>query len=385
MKLKMNKIAVAVSAAMGASMVAGVANADSIFFPYVVKSPSVATILSVVNTSDNMGTDIWQNDPATHTHVRLVYKEAANATVNTAQCQSIDRTYPSSRNDLVTFDVGGVFGDDSSVLFGDPTDYSGMDFGLATPASLMRGFVLVDNDPVLAGVGATNYGAEATMFGEALVLEYSNGAAWGYRALNADQDSTSLNFRPEVFGAGVDGLRVPVLGYNDNLTVTQNANGGGMARATILPWGTADQFMTTFFVTPTHTNQYSAYQFSLNALVGPNLVGFGEDASAMMFDRNENPVSGREFNNVACVGAVDVTSMMSGFIVNGPERLTGGWTNIQVATGTLSTASYTRVSHAAVIKLEYNLTETFDGMETGGVFNNAFLMSVDHVTPITTP
>jgi hypothetical protein len=374
----MNKIAVAVSAAMGASMAAGVANADSIFFPYVVKSPTVATILSVINTAEDI--NLEANDASTHTHVRYVYKLEANATVNTASCQNVDFTFSSSQNDIVSFDVGGHFGNSQGVLFNDETTYN-LDFARLRTATYARAFVLVDNNNFGTGTDVGN--DEGTMFGEALVMEYVGGAAWGYRALNADQATTEtngsqgLNFRPANFGS-TGGLRVPVLGYNEDADVN------GMARATLLPWS---EFDTVFFVTPTSAQAAATnpgftpngqYTPNLNARIRPNLEAFVPyDAEAAIVDRNENPISGRVPQNVVCVGAVNLKSMLSDLVVAAPEwSAQGGWTNVEVYTGSIN-AGVVNVSHAAVIKLEYNEGETFDGTSTGGIFNNGFLMNVD--------
>ncbi|MDD3519413.1 MAG: hypothetical protein PHQ14_13780 [Chromatiales bacterium] len=361
----------------------GQTRADAILFPYVVKSASVTTILSVINTADSQSVpsgELYRAD--NHIHIRFIGKAGASATDPEAMCEGYNFTVPSSRHDIVSFDVSGRFGDPHGVLFGDVTDY-GRDLAGLRGDAPARAFVLVDNNNAVnppAGVGP---GYESTLFGEALVLEFVNGAAWGYRALNKPSvgheplaGGTLLDFRPddwfmdEAAATPVSGVAagIPVLGFN------AAANRRGLARATVLPWA---EFETVFFVTPTAANQY---QGGLNVRVRPNLSGYANDGGAALIDRDESPISGASSVDVVCVGAVGLTELFSGFVVNTPSLAgQGGWTNIEVRTGGLSGSGIVATPHAAVIKLEYGLEALFAGEFVGGVVNNGFLMTVDQI------
>ena len=98
MKFKLNKIAAAMAVGLGTSVVGmNVAQADEILFPYVVASDTVTTILSVINDDDFTVPSL---------HYRYYYQ-----TNNGAPCAEANYKQPTSKNDVVTFDIGGVFGD----------------------------------------------------------------------------------------------------------------------------------------------------------------------------------------------------------------------------------------------------------------------------------
>jgi len=83
------------------------------------------------------------------------------------------------------------------------------------------------------------------------------------------------------------------------------------------------------------------------------------------FDRDENPFSITRRASVVCVGRVDVQDLLFG--PNGPtgQFLDGGWTTVEInSTGIID-------SNAVVFKLEYNMSDVFNGESVTGVFNNA--------------
>jgi hypothetical protein len=166
MKFKVNKIAAAVAVSLGTSVVGmSAAQADEILFPYLVRSDTVTTILSVVNDDDFLGSD--------QLHYRYYYKSGASATNPSATCQEANYRENSSANDIVTFDVSGTFGDAQGVLF-EPAAAQinvGYDksFALFRTLSPVRAYAIVDNNDV--------FNVNQDVHGEALILEFANGAS----------------------------------------------------------------------------------------------------------------------------------------------------------------------------------------------------------------
>lgn len=202
MKLRMTKIATAVATGLGVSVVGmNVAQADAIMFPYFVVSPSVTTIFSVINT-----TQPARQGQEQLLHYRFYYKSGANAGVDTAACEEFDVRRVTSPNDIVTFDVGGQFGngnannnDDSTVggargiLYEPPARQSRAPYRDTERFSLMEelaadqggliGVMLVSNESIPKDLNQPI--SEGTLFGEAMVFNFETGAAWGYSAYNA--------------------------------------------------------------------------------------------------------------------------------------------------------------------------------------------------------
>lgn len=362
-----NTLASAVAAAIGVSAV-GVAQADTVFFPYTAISPTVTTVVSVINTSD----ELWNNDTL---HYRYYHKNAAN---NADPCGEVNVYLPSSVNDIQTIDLGGTFGGDTlGVLFNDPSNknnwqdspyaYSLGGYG-PTPA---RGYLTIDN--------ADGNDGETSLAGEAFVFEFGSGAVWGYQAYESDAFP------------GADGV-------NADFRHVASKSPSNMA---IMPF---DEVTTALFVTPVDFNQHPNSGNSYRAIVG---------FQNQVFDRDENPISGPGTAEVVCVGRVDVADLVT-LTVRNMIASTGGWGRIynsrlvETTTGTWkpaqfadnyydpnATAGLKAVSSlftpagaidapsdgAVVIKLEYNVGGTFNGEPVGGVYNNAIMFQPDPNNP----
>jgi hypothetical protein len=146
------------------------AQADQILFPYLVRSDTVTTILSVINGADGPN----------ELHYRYYNTDGAAAG---GACQETDYDQNSSPNDIVTFDISGTFGDDLGVLFesGDDSQINAQyrkNFALFKNIKPIRAYALVDNNV------EADFSGES-IHGEALILEFVNGASWGYHAYNA--------------------------------------------------------------------------------------------------------------------------------------------------------------------------------------------------------
>jgi len=301
------------------------ASADALLFPYVVVSSNVTTFLSVVNHDSNATGAL---------HYAYFYKTKPDD--RSEVCEEGDFWRNSSPEDIVTFDVGGVYGSATGgVLFNDPGagttsgggPYTGS-FDVLSTLSPTRAFLVVDN-------GQNN---DAELYGEALVFDHALGAAWGYRAYNSlDGQALNPDFSnsQEVQGEVLNDLeRTPIQ---------------------LLP---LTEFQTLFFVTPVGDNQdwggWSAgiQLWDVNPANGQNIVAW---------DRDENPVSGINPVDVTCVGAVTPQDMMSALAQSMLQD--GGWTYVDIFSG--------NTSDAVVFKLEYNLGGTINGEPISGTLNTA--------------
>lgn len=360
--MKLNKIAFGVALATGA-MTMGATSAiaaDTLLFPYVVNSTTTTTIVSVIDRGDgatdryNSAGVVGNGAGFNRNHWRLHFKDGANATNNAATCGEINFYLPTSPNDLQTVDLGGTFGATTrGVLFNDPStnnnwNAAGVNFNFAaTLQDPMRGALFVHNAD-----STTNQ----TMQGEAMVLEFANGAAWGYQAL-AVNNGTANDSNGFAFAGAT------------------STTGQGV---TFMP--PAETF-TRLFVTPVTTPMLAANGANvgtwggLRARVRLNDQAGGAGAG-VAFDRDENLVSGSLPQDVTCVGAVDMSAMIQpAHTAAGGALANGGWANLIIEASPVTAAGVTTVATANVIKLDFSLGGQFNGEAVGAPFNNAYRLN----------
>ena len=375
-----SKLSSAVTIAMGASAVTLLSmhsvQADSIFFPHLVNSPTVTSIVSVVNTGtaaasyDVAGNPWVSGAGAQFLHYRLYTKglTGVNAVDNQTACEEFNDYLTTSPNDIQTMDLSGEFDAGTlGVLFNDPSVQNnwvaqGRDFALARNILPSRGYLLVDN--ASADVATT------TLSGEAFIFEFASGAAWGYQAHKRGGDA-----------AGVDG-------EFDYVSVATEQN----TQLNLLPF---DEFTTAFLATAVN---YKSTPTTIDGVVRPvftvdpaGMVPEFENkyaatlalrtaTSAVLFDRDEGPVSGGRAQSIVCVGRIDATDLLAPGIA---ERIPdGGWGNLWNNAGSaFASTMYTSAANstdaytgAVVIKLEYNQGPSFNGQPASGVFNNAMML-----------
>jgi hypothetical protein len=337
MKFKLNKIAAAVAVSLGTSVVGmNAAQADQIFFPYVVLSKDVTTILTVINDEDEAVGEL---------HYRYYRKQEPAG--NTGGCNEFNFWDNTSENDVVTFDLGGVFGNpDSGVMFEpqqskavNEADFR-MDAGARSPAK--RGYVLVDNySPI--GNNAAVPSPTSRLSGEALVIEFATGSSWGYQAYNASEiwsfDGVDLVLENRYDFTDRVETNGDVLVAAPDGTDPAIAKANNWVPVAILPF---DQAVTKFLVTPIGTafpfqgpDGTSAYQATIR------LTAATTSNDRVLYDRDERPFSGGRAVPVTCVGAV----LMADLIDENVRRSapSGGWSNLVVSAG-----------QAVVMKAEYN-------------------------------
>ena len=354
-----NTLASAVAAAIGVSAV-GVAQADTVFFPYAALSNTVTTVVSVINTTNHN----WNHNgavAATHLHYRFYYKTQDDLL---SSCQEYNEYLPTSRNDIQTIDLGGTFASETAgVLFNDPSinnDWDSSDRSYAMGRSVMpaRGYLTVDN---------SDTDTEMTLAGEAFVFEFGSGAAWGYQA----KSSNDNDFR--------------------------NAASESPSNVALMPFS---EVITTFFVTPVSIDQHPDFANNYRAR-----VEFVTTERGDLYDRDENLISGSVPKDVVCLGRVDASSLLSdgtaARLVDGGwgklhsyrlKDVDGKWMpaefNVSVTSGgsdssnLVAVANRTQASDGAiVIKLEYNAGATFNGEDVGGTYNNGILFAPDANNP----
>lgn len=363
--MKLNKIAFGVALATGA-MTMGATSAiaaDTLLFPYVVNSTTTTTIVSVIDRGTaatdryNSAGVVGNGAGFNRNHWRLHFKDGANATNNAATCGEINFYLPTSPNDLQTVDLGGTFGATTrGVLFNDPStnnnwNAAGVNFNFAsTLQNPMRGALFVHNAESAVG---------QTMQGEAMVLEFANGAAWGYQALAVDNGAANNS-------AGFD------------FSALGSTTGQGI---TFMP--PAETF-TRLFVTP--MNDAGSAMLAANGASLGAWGGFrarvrlndavGGAGAGVAFDRDENLVSGSLPQDVTCVGAVDVTAMIQpAHTAAGGALANGGWSNLIIEATPATAAGIQTTATANVIKLDFSLGGQFNGQAVGAPFNNAYRLN----------
>lgn len=375
MKMKLNALTLAVAAAgfIGTTAQA----ADAVLFPYVVNSATVATLVTVVDRATSAGNrydsagGAQTGSAGDRLHWRLHYKAGASLT-NTSACSEVDGYLPTSPFDIQTVDLGGKFGATTKgVMFNDPgvkNKYAsaGVDYMLAPVSALgaSRGVLIVHNSNAAAGNAAVN----ERLYGEAMVLEYATGAAWGYQAVSTDGDAVA-------FGNGFEFNQAWATGVNGGVTNGLVASNGALTGVlTFMPPADAT---TTLFVTPMPATAGGAL---LGADGAADALGYWNKwqtnvmlaaSTGVAYDRDETLWSGAQPQAVRCVGAVNLTDLVSSAAL--PKLVNGGWGGLSLVADAAAPAdgSYQPTARGYVIKLEYSPGTS---SLTKGTFNNAFIM-----------
>lgn len=383
----------AVAAAVsGMATVSTNALADAAFFPHVVVSDTVTTIVSVINTTSDLynfdGSRIpWnQRTGQGFLHYRLFYKDAA---ILEDPCTELDVHLPTSVNDLQTIDLGAS--DYSGVLFEPPANpfhppvvqWQGYDYALGSQARTMmpantalRGYLLVDNAESDNGVYVNG---EPTIFGEAVVVEWGVGATWGYTAFTKQDDSRNVEQNPDFDNEFDFEDAASVSGYPLAFFPWEGADAvfsGLMTTALIHPKANAENGQPGWADSDMSENP-NINKVSMYLTTAQNPANWG--SSLGMFDRDETPVSGGVIRDVTCVGRVSISSLVSDNV----RLQEGGWGRLRNSTvvtwasdlsnGITTTGTQREYSAATIYKLEYG--GQLDGLpvgDVGDIWNNAF-------------
>jgi hypothetical protein len=357
MKMKLNALTLAVAAGFVGSAAQA---ADVLLFPYVVNSATVTTIVSVVDQGvATVGYTAGGATGGSRLHWRLNYKGGANASVNSATCEEVDYYLPSSINDIQTVDLGGKFGSTTKgVLFADASVNNNWNAATTSTINFMLGKNAAAGSAERGVLFVHNSDSTTTqnLYGEALVLDFSTGAAWGYQAKSSNvtaNDTTNFDFSTAATGTPILTFQ-PLAETTTRLFVTpvnpQTAAAGATSVAT---GGMLD------------TNGASLSGW--NALVSSVSLS---TSTGVAYDRDENLVSGSASSSVVCVGAVDASSLMTAGAAS--TLANGGWGRVAVAAG--SGTGLTGTTKAILTKLEFNTTGKINGESLSGTYNNGFIM-----------
>lgn len=419
MKFKVSKIAAAVTVGLGISALGmNAAHADRVLFPYVGGSATVASLLSVINRQPTGGSTGINNGQL---HYQIFYKAGAAAFDKTAPCVEESFFRKTSANDVVTFDLTGHFGDAQGVLFEPAANqinakyngtfawFKGILDSLPAASKAVRGWVMVDN----LGSPATSLDVQNTLFGEAVLIDYVEGAAWGYSAYNPSAGTNAYDFsdanetQGEVIAGGI--------GYTNNQFRDAVTSSSPTVPFTLYPIAsptTKGDVFTRFFVTPINHDVVNtdlpatdstrlipatgssgrAGQNNLALTTRVSLAVPPAGQALIAYDRDEGPIDGTAAQQVTCVGAVNAEDFFGSIALSVLGEF-GGWSGLRVSSpGPLAElkSALTPVwnadnakrtlntNEAIVLKLEFNPAATFQGGTFKGAYNNGVWLRRGH-------
>jgi hypothetical protein len=301
----------------------GKAFADAILFPWIVKSNTASTLISVVNTAGSYTIDVIPK-----LHYEYWFKSSIN-NGDTELCDEYDFMRPTSVNDIVSFDASGIMNGGKALFNDDP--YGDQNFSLL-PTAPRRGFLIVDNNTDI--LSELDQNVDGTLYGEALIIDTAVGMTWGYTAYNARFTGKAEQPSDQVY-------------FNDGFDYQGEVIGATEAgRTVILP---PSEFVTKFYVTPIGINgQRSGI---INTVV---FLSYGPAGG--MFLNNETPISFLQRVNVVCTTALTLDKLISAaaytvFNASGDQ----GWAYIKTEEGIMEGNNISKSSEAVIGKLEWNI------------------------------
>jgi hypothetical protein len=322
-----------------AFITAGTAHGDAILFPWVVKSTTASTMISVVNTAGVDIPGVYQNGDITYElHYQYYYKKTID-NQSTETCEDLNIIMPTSKNDIVTFDASGQsFMNNGKPLYNDSGPYYDEKFDMSGVEIPRRAFLIVDNNT--PGFVFSDIDNDASLYGEALIIDHSNGLTWGYTAYNARILGNATGTNDQVsFRDGYD-YQGEVIGSNES------------GKTVILP---PEEYVTRYYVTP--IGLYGQRSGNINTSVYLSWTEDGDEKG--MFDNDENPFDFHQIVEVVCTGAIDLTELIpqgayNVFLSSGKQ----GWAYVQTETGTVDQSPLDEQpdnpsSHAVIGKLEW--------------------------------
>lgn len=362
--MKLTKIALGVSIGIG-SLVANAA--DVAMFPYIIDSPAVTTVVTVIDRSGDVMTrdhgvirydeDGNPSEDGGYLHWRLHYKEGASATTapaNNAPCEGVHAYISTTPGDIKTVEMGSakLTSDDSGLMF---------EGSSADNRTALRSLARADGDKPWRGVlfvhnaddETDDYTVHGTVQGEAMIFEFASGASWGYNAEISDSggadDADDFIFAGNASNA-----------YNAAPTVT------------LMP---PSEVISQLMVTPVSWEPMLGQGGSSvdgwdNISVKVGLRADMADTVAA-FDRDGNPVYGGVDASISCVGVVKVFPTEDtddgSTLVNAAAKVglsEGGYGSLSIMSGSGGTPS----DLAVVYKVEYNrgnYADTLNGRTVG--------------------
>ena len=356
-------------------------NANTILFPYINSNPgNLSTIINVINTASK---NICPEDVPHMLHYRYMTKLITAS--NMDYCDESNFCRPTTKNDIVTFDVAGQI-ESGKAMFNDDTSYNA-GFGAPyfdLPGAMgefcpQRGYLLVSH---ACGDCNDAGGSVGGLDGEAMLLDIVSGAAWGYRAALSGLDGYAF--------AGITTTNVdcnPVPGATTELMAENCANGLNqeMHMVALYP---PNEFTTRFFVTPLvmgymgengANNDMTDIRKMWQKRTGVCLTTGSANG---VFNRNEAVASKGQCVQVRCVGAIDLKSLV-GSVIDAPAFCSqGGWAYLDLIDpkpphdSDFDLDIDNSVDHAAIVtKLQFG-SPSFAG---GSMINTADTIRTDRI------
>src|SRR5208283_3120409 len=374
------------------------AKADVIMFPWIVKSPTISTLVSVINTAEQVGGNQALGNAVLH----YQYWGKDGSTGQTDSCSEVDFDRPTSKDDIVMFDAAGNMNGGKALfepIANQPTNvnYANANFSYIATVSA-RAFLLVDNN--IPQVFTDNIldlasNADGTLYGEALVIDLGSGSAWGYIAYNASGGVRESSGTAVSFADGQDVLGEVIGNSNQSHCVTFSSTGActktkyGHKEVTATNLLPPSVKQTKFFTTPVNAITYvdsagvqhlgnqrdGTINNRIQLLTDPyplNTTGIGG-----IFDADENVLSFVNRKNIVCTsGDVLVnlfgsagTGAYTAWVNTGAE----GWAYVKIYNGTIGAPAVTPNSGSGMVvgKLEFTTGPiAIDGVTINGGVNN---------------
>jgi len=380
------------------------AKADAILFPWVTKSDSVSTLITVVNTAGIAAPGVYQvSGIPLELHYEYHFK-ATTANLQTDVCNEYDFTRPTSKDDIVTFDAAGninsglpVFNDN---INGVPYGTQGFDMGAGIPGP-RRAYLIVDNNTAaLAGntgvpplTSPVNW--DGTLYGEAMVLEMNGGSAWGYIAYNPSGGEEGGPSEPVCFANHNEMLGEVIANMESPATAMINDLSDPDERVpmALMP---PDLMKTRMFMTPvdagygTYTGDnsirssddsandiHNQRKNNANTRIAFVYANYDNVLVGGLFDNDEAPISFTKTKNVVCTSADLISAIIdAGAYEAWKAEGTQGWTFVVTLPGTVDQAPVNGVPDNPEVqmiigKLEYTESGiTIAGKTINGTMNN---------------
>jgi|GEM_PF-2550854 len=355
--------AVALSLGLSAAGVVGVAHADAdLLFPYVVSGDNVTTVLSIVNTNQNpfdVDTGLGVAPTIYPLRIALNYK-LGQEFANDAFCNHYDGFFISSINDLTSFDVSGIFGEFGvGAMFNDTV-------GAAAGGTLTDDGFLDDiaNFPSFRGYVSIwdrhSDTSARTLEGDALVIDFNSGAAWGYRGLSRGDDPTDAAVGDVSWFQNLSNATYDV--YPNGF----NAAGLGLQ----IPFMPLADVQTRFFITVLNDDVIA----QRDGFPGAVRAQMGGGSGPTLFNRLEQARSLNVSVNINCLGVVDIEDFLAGAATS-PFVAQGGFSALNLTDANPGGMGLVDGILSHVIKLEFGKTNQLDGVSTGGTYNNAYQLN----------
>lgn len=321
----------------------GVSMADTILFPYINSNPgNLATIVSTINTGNELSEGCVPLLDTLRLHYRYFTKPVIAAPIDA--CDERDFMRPTTLADIVSFDVSGQVGG-GTALFGDATSYSwgagNPNFDLPTVGGLAnarRGYLLVTHHCA----GITNldmHNGLNNLDGDAMLVDVVNGAAWGYRAVIADQIAMGTYAFSPAGAAGItptDGMTTDLLSEPIvPAAVPYLVGPNRYTRNQAVPIYPPHDFQTRFFVTPLYIDTAASLTNNDMSTV-PALTQkrtrirlIDRNGLQGVTDRNESGVTGGDTIHVRCVAGIDLNTLTHGSF-GAWWDVQGGWAGVDL-------------------------------------------------------